>query len=286
MGHGHSHSHNTEDKSTKQLFIAVAINVLLTLAQVVGGLISGSLSLIADALHNLSDASSLFIALVARKIGAKKANERYNYGYKRAEILATLLNSVSLIVIGGYLIIEAIGNYLDPQPIDGWIIVWVAGLALIIDLFTALLTYKAGAKDSMNIRAAFIHNVSDAMASVAVIIAGTLIILYQWYVVDLIATAIISIYVIYHGLLLMIESCKILMQAAPDNFNQEAVKSELHNQFKIHEIIYIKTWQLDDNNIHCELKLATNELVTTDIIKDFLHTNYGVEHCTIEQVLV
>ena len=211
----HSHSHATANKSTRQLFMAVVINVLLTIAQVVGGLISGSLSLIADALHNLSDASSLLIALIARKISAKAANEQYHYGYKRAEILATLLNSVSLIVIGGYLIIEAVRNYLDPQPIDGWIIVWVASFALFVDVITALLTYKAGAKSSMNIRAAFIHNVSDAMASVAVIIAGTLIILYQWYIVDLIATAVISIYVIYHGVLLMIESCKILMQAAP-----------------------------------------------------------------------
>ncbi len=287
MGHGHHHHHHdTNNQSTRQLMLAVAINVLLTVAQVIGGLVSGSLSLIADALHNLSDASSLFIALIARKIGAKPANDRYQYGYKRAEILATLFNSLSLIVIGGYLIIEAISNYLNPEPIDGWIIIWVAGLALIIDLVTALLTYKAGAKDSMNIRAAFIHNVSDALASVVVIIAGTLIILYQWYIVDLIATMLISLYVIYHGVLLLIASSKILMQAAPDNFALAAATTELKTQFAITDIDYLKTWQIDDHHVHCELKFSAKHNINNDEIRHFLHDNFAIESCTIEQVLV
>ena len=284
MGHGHSHSHVDDNQSDKQLTLAVFINVLLTAVQVVGGVFSGSLSLIADALHNLSDAASIFIALVARKIGNKQADTTHHFGYKRAEILATLFNSTTLIVIGCYLIFEAISGYLNPQPINGWIIVWVAAIALFIDLLTALLTYRAGAKNNMNIKAAFIHNVSDAMASIVVIIAGTLIILYQWYVIDLIATILISLYVIYHGVLLLKASCSILMQAAPLDFDQQLISKKLLQQFAIAQIHSIKAWQLDDNTTHCEIVLQTDTPIELNAIKHYLHDEFAIEHCIIEVV--
>lgn len=283
MGHQHSHSHHNDDQSNRQLGFAVFINVLLTIAQVVGGVVSGSLSLIADALHNLSDAAAIFIALIARKIGGKPADERYHFGYKRAEILATLLNSTTLIIIGGFLIIEAIESYFNPTAIDGWIVVWVAAFALVIDIATAILTFHAGAKNSMNIRAAFIHNVSDAMASIVVIVAGTLIILYQWYIVDLIATILISAYVIYHGVLLLIESCKILMQAAPDDFDRNQVSLALSKQFAIGQVHSLKAWQLDDNQTCCELVLTTSAELVLDDVKDYLHHEFAIAHCIIER---
>jgi cobalt-zinc-cadmium efflux system protein len=282
MSHDHFHSHVDENQSNKQLTIAVLINILLTLTQIIGGLVSGSLSLIADALHNLSDAAAIFIALMARKIGNKPPDYKYHFGYKRAEILATLFNSTTLIVIGLYLIFEAIAGYLNPQPINGWIVVWVAAIALLIDLLTAFLTYQAGANNNMNIKAAFIHNVSDAMASVIVIIAGTLIILYQWYVVDLIATVFISIYVIYHGLLLLKASCNILMQAAPNNFNSKKVVNALIREFQFDSVESIKVWQLDDKTTHCELVVNSHTAANLAAVKLFLHNNFDIGNCIIE----
>ena len=138
----------------------------------------------------------------------------------------------------------------------------------------------------MNIRAAFIHNVSDALASVVVIIAGTLIILYQWYIVDLIATMLISMYVIYHGILLLIASSKILMQAAPDNFAVTDAINRLKAQFAITDVDYLKTWQIDDHHVHCELKFRAKQSISNDDIRHFLHNNFAIESCTIEQVLV
>ncbi|MBH0055478.1 cation transporter [Pseudoalteromonas sp. SWXJZ94C] len=282
MGHDHSHSHVDENQSNKQLTVAVVINVLLTVAQVIGGVFSGSLSLIADALHNLSDAAAIFIALVARKIGNKPANDTHHFGYKRAEILATLFNSSTLIIIGVYLVFESISSYFNPQPINGWIVVWVAAIALVVDLVTAFLTYRAGANHSMNIRAAFIHNVSDAMASIVVIVAGTLIILYQWYIVDLIATILISVYVIYHGVLLLKESCKILMQAAPSHFDNAAVTKALIKKFQIQHVASIKAWQLDDKTTHCELVINTQNQIDLEAIKHYLHDHFNIENCIIE----
>ncbi len=282
MPHNHSHSHHNDEQSNRQLGFAVFINVLLTVAQVAGGVLSGSLSLIADALHNLSDAAAIFIALIARKIGGKPADKQYHYGYKRAEILATLLNSTSLIIIGGFLIIEAIESYFNPIPIDGWIVVWVAALALLIDIATAVLTFNSGAKNSMNIRAAFIHNISDAMASIVVIVAGTLIILYQWYIVDLMATILISAYVIYHGVLLLIASCKILMQRAPDNFDHDKITAALTTQFVINQIHSLKVWQLDDNQTYCELIINAPASVKLDEIKHYLEQEFALSHSIIE----
>ncbi|MDX2368228.1 MAG: cation diffusion facilitator family transporter [Colwellia sp.] len=239
---GHKHSHSGDGK----LGIAVFINILLTIAQIVGGLLSGSLSLIADALHNLSDAGAILIAIFARRIGNRTANKTMTYGYKRAEIIGALINSTSLIIVGIYLIYEAVGKFFNPTPIDGWIVFWIAGIALVVDVATAVITYSAGAKDNMNIKVAFIHNISDAMASIVVIIAGLLIINFQLYIFDVIATVGISIYVIYHGIVLLQKCIMRIMQAVPDSVNIEELQSVLEKIDGIKSAKHIHVWQLDD----------------------------------------
>ena len=173
--HGHNHFPGA-DAGDRRVLLAVAVNVLLTAAQIIGGIVAGSLALVADAIHNLSDAISLGIAFAARRIARRPSNEAMTFGYVRAEIVAALINYTTLIVIGLYLVYEAILRFIEPQPVQGWLIVIIASVALVVDLVTALLTYTLS-KHSMNIRAAFLHNVADALGSIGVIIAGTLIIL-------------------------------------------------------------------------------------------------------------
>ena len=156
MAHEHHHHHDIEMMGDRRLIVAIAINMLLTLAQVVGGIISGSLALIADALHNFSDAAALLIAWVARRIGRQPADRFKTFGYKRAEVIAALINLVTLVLVGLYLIYEAIWRVFEPQIIEGWMVIIVAGIALVIDVITAILTYTMS-KHSMNIRAAFLH---------------------------------------------------------------------------------------------------------------------------------
>lgn len=279
--HSHSHSHSHDGK----LGLAVFINILLTIVQVIGGLLSGSLSLLADALHNLSDAGAIFIALIARKISLKPANENMTFGYQRAEIIGAFINSLILILIGIYLIFESIDKYFNPTEIDGWLVVWVAGVALIIDIITAILTFKSGAKDSMNIRAAFIHNVSDALASVAVIISGILIILYQWYFVDLLATIGISIYVIFHGIHLVKESVNILMEAVPVHIAVNEIKLDIENFTEVEKAIDIHVFQLNEQKVYLEVKILfispslSNSLAG---IKAMLRDKYDITHSTLE----
>lgn len=283
MGHNHSHHR----AAGKKLGSAIVINLLLTVAQVVGGLLSGSLSLIADALHNLSDAGAILVALVARNIGNRVASSNMTYGYKRAEVVGVLINSTTLILIGIYLIYEAINKYLSPTPIDGWIVFWVAGIALLIDIATALLTYKAGAKDNMNIRAAFIHNVSDALASVTVIIAGIMIILYQLYIFDVIATIGISMYVIYHGVVLLRRGILIIMQAVPEGISIDAIKSSLMTVGDVRDVYHVHVWQLDDKKIFFEGHVLSDgedaELMKKEI-RSVLKRKFNITHSTIETV--
>lgn len=277
--------HNHSDRADQKLSGAIFVNVLLTIAQVAGGVISGSLSLIADALHNLSDAGAILIALVARKIGKRDADENLTYGYKRAEILGTLINSATLIIVGLYLIYEALNRYFNPTPIDGWMVLWIGALALAIDVGTAILTYSAGAKESINIRAAFVHNVSDALASVAVIVAGALIISFEFYAVDVVAAAGISAYVVYQGATLLRRSIAILMQAVPEGISTSEIKTALEGIPGVQEVSHIHVWQLDDRKLFFEGHFSLDgesQGALKQAIRETLLQRFDISHTTIE----
>lgn len=271
--------------SDGKLGVAVLINVLLTVAQIVGGLLSGSMSLLADALHNLSDAGAIVVAIVARRIGNRDADPTMTYGYKRAEIIGTLINSSALILVGVYLIFESAGKFLNPAPVDGWIMFWVAGIAFVIDAATAALTYSAGAKDNLNIRAAFIHNVSDALSSIAVIAAGVAILMYEVYFVDLIAAIGISAYVIYHGLRLLKRSVTILMQATPPHIRIDEVRASLEAISGVTQASHIHVWQLDDQRTlfegHFTVETESVERTKREI-RQVLNEQFGISHSTLE----
>jgi len=285
MEHNHNPKHIHSHGSDQKLSVAIFINILLSVAQVIGGIVSGSLSLIADALHNFSDAGAIVVALVARRIGERHADNRMTYGYKRAEIIGVIVNSTTLIVVGLYLTYESITRLMSPQPIDGWIVIWLAGLALVVDLITALMTYLAGAKHSMNIRAAFIHNLSDAAASLVVIVSGILIILYEFYLVDVFATLLIAGYVIYHGLLLLKRSITIIMQAVPDEVAIDDIKKVLESISGVVLAKHIHVWQLDEEQFFAEVHLSLEQHCQKELKSDvraLLKAKFNIDHTTIE----
>lgn len=283
MGHHHSHPENG-----KALFWAILINLILTAVQIVGGLVSGSLSLLADALHNFSDAGALIIAYIAQKISGLPANKEMTFGYGRAEIIGALINSTTLVIIGVYLIYEAWSRYVNPsEQIDGWMVVWVAGVALIIDLITAWLTY-AGSKESINMKAAFIHNLSDALASIVVIISGVLIMLYNIVWVDLSATILISLYILYQSIGLIKSSIKTLMQAVPDDIDKEEVILELKKLQNISDIHHVHIWAIHEKFRSLEAHIVTdaeNFEKTSELkrsVKELLKKNFKINHSTLE----
>lgn len=285
MSEHHQHHHGPE--SDRGLLVAVGINVLLTLAQVMGGIISGSLSLIADALHNLSDAASLGIALFARKISRKPADEFKTFGYQRAEVIAALINLTLLITISLYLIYEAIWRIVEPQVITGWIMVLVAGIALIVDTITALITYKMS-KSSINMKAAFLHNLADALASIGVILAGSFILLYEWYWVDTLVTFFIAGFVLWQGLTLLPKTIHLLMEGTPEDLSSEDIKLSAEQINGVEDVHHIHVWHLDEHRIALEahVVVTANELKEVEVIKDklkqLLKDKFNITHSTLE----
>lgn len=284
MGHGHHHGDPSEI-GERRLWWAVSANILLTIAQVIGGILSGSLSLVADALHNFSDAASLLIALVAIRIGRKPPDQFKTFGYKRAETVAALINLTTLIIIGLYLCYEAIMRFITPEPVAGWTVVIVAGIALVVDVFTALLTYSQS-KTSMNIKAAFLHNVTDAMASVGVIITGTLILLYGWVWTDAAMTLIISGYVLWQGFTQIPKVIHLLMEGTPEGLSLEAVTSAMEAVDGVNNVHHVHVWQLDEHRNALEAHVVLEESIDMDTLKirlkKLLHDQFEIEHSTLE----
>ena len=279
--------HHHSPKSDRGLLIAICFNVLLTLAQVIGGIISGSLSLIADALHNISDAASLGIALFARTISRKPADEFKSFGYQRAEVIAALINLTLLITVSIYLIYEAVWRVIEPQVIAGWIIVLVAGIALIVDMVTAMITFRLS-KNSLNMKAAFLHNLSDALASIGVIIAGALILLYQWYWVDTLVTFLIAGFVLWQGIIMLPKTVHLLMEGTPEELSSVDIKSAMEEVDDVEDVHHIHIWNLDEYRIALEahVVVTADKLQKVEAIKkklkQVLKKKFEISHSTLE----
>jgi|TARA_R110000772_G_scaffold111239_2_gene215067 cobalt-zinc-cadmium efflux system protein len=284
------HDHGSDNMSDGRLLFAVVINVLLTIAQIIGGVLSGSLALIADALHNFSDAASLALALFARRIGRRPADAFMTFGYARGEVVAALINLTTLLIIGFYLLVEAINRFADPQPIEGWTVIIVAGIALVIDLVTAIMVY-ASSKESLNMKAAFLHNVSDALASVGVIVAGILILLYDLYIADLIITIAIAVYVIYQGITLLPKTVRLLMGAVPDDLEFDEIVETLRQTNGVKSVHHVHLWSISEHSLSLEAHLVPKEksLESFEAVKasarSALAEKYDIKHATFESCL-
>ena len=284
MGHGHSHVDPAA--GDKRVGLAILVNLGLTVAQIVGGVLSGSLALIADALHNLSDAMSLVIAFGARKIARRPADEEMTFGYGRAEVVAALVNYTTLIVIGLYLIWEGVARLFDPQGVDGWLVVVIAGVALLVDLVTAWLTY-AMSKSSVNIRAAFLHNLADAAGSVAVIVAGTLIILYDWRLIDPLVTLLIAGYILWMSFGEIGGVIRILMLGSPPDIDAREVVARLRAVPGVADVHHAHLWTMQEHEpaLDAHLVIEPGRWDEAGTIKEAARAalrEMGIGHTTLE----
>jgi cobalt-zinc-cadmium efflux system protein len=284
---GHDHSHGADHLSDRRLLVAIVLNLLLTVVEAVAGLVSGSLALLADALHNFNDCGSLIIALVARRIGRRPSDDRQTFGYRRAEIIGALINLTALAVVGLLLVYEAVGRFFRPQEIDGWIVVGVAGVALVIDLATAALLL-AMSRGNLNMRAAFLHNVGDALSSAGVIAAGAAILWYGANWVDPVATLIIAGFILWQSVSMMRRSIHILMQGAPADVDSGELIAELQSIPGIVEIHHLHVWELDEHERAMEAHVVVDEqhLARWAEIKREIKLRLGerfhIHHSTVE----
>lgn len=281
------HHHLDPSAGDARVVWAVVANLGLTVAQIIGGILSGSLALIADAIHNLSDALALVIAFMARKIARQPANEKMTFGYGRAEIVAALINYTTLIVIGLYLVYEAVLRFFNPEDVDGWLVVIIAVIALAVDLVTALLTYSLS-KQSVNIRAAFLHNVADALGSIAVIIAGSLILLYDWRLVDPLVTLMIAGYILWQSFSEIVFVIHILMLGSPTNFNTKDVFDRMLSIKGVADVHNLHLWKMQEheNALDAHVVIDTGQWKNADEIKkevkSMLSSSFKIRQTTLE----
>lgn len=279
---GHHHSGHL---SKKALIMAIAINGVLTIAQIIGGVAANSLALLTDALHNASDALALVLALVAIIIGERPADDKRSFGYKRAESIAALINLTALIMLGLYLAGKSIHNLFVPEDVHAPIMIWVALVALMIDTGTALLL-RTHAHSSENMRAAFLHNVMDALASLAVIIGGVAIFYKGWNWIDPALSLIISLYVIAHGYQAMKNTIHLLMQGTPHHIDTAALEQTMRAHDYVIDIHHIHVWQLHEHRTALEAHVVISDIRQMESVKQslkaLLHEKFHISHSTLE----
>lgn len=276
-----------KERITGQRFLAVTLlNVLITVVEIIGGLISGSLALLSDAFHNMGDSFSIILGYFAQQIGGRQETRKSTYGYRRAEILSALTNSLLLVIIAIFLIGEAIQRLSHPQHINGTIMMIVAIVGLVANFLSAALLHS-GSHDNLNVKATYLHVLSDALSSVAVIIGGIILIFVNVPWLDPLLTIAVAIYIAYESLPIINQTIRILMQSSPD-LDYEAIAKDLTSIDGIDAVHHVHAWMIDEHHIifsahlNCEDKpLSQIEQIYSQVEK-VLREKYGICHITLQ----
>lgn len=292
MNHEHHHSHERKHPENadagKNLLFSTLLNFIVSIAEIIGGLVSNSLALISDALHNLGDTSALFIAYLAHIISKKEYTDKKTFGYKRIEILAALFNAIVLAVIIVYLFIEAFQRLRHPEPVKSLIMLVVALIGFLANLISVLLLKRHSGKN-INIRAAYLHLMGDTISSVVVIATALLIYYFDLYWIDPLVTFLLGIYLLKETYLILKEALDILMQATPQGLDLTEVKKSLELIAEIDNIHHVHAWNLDDQDIHFEchidlksdIRISETEKVKASIL-EVLKNKFNISHVTIQ----
>jgi cobalt-zinc-cadmium efflux system protein len=239
-----SHDHGHVTSWSRRLVVVMALNLLIPALQVYGGLVSGSMALISDALHNLADFTAVAISYIALRLGERRANLRQTYGYRRAEVLAALLNVGFLYGIGIYMAIEAGKRLSAPAPIAGETVIGVALAALAGNAFSTWLLSR-GARENLNLRGAFLHMLIDSLVSLGVLALGVVWLFYPWYWLDPLVSWIIVGLVFFSGWDILKDSVLVLMNAAPPTIDLPAIREEVEALAGVEGLHHLHVWSLD-----------------------------------------
>ena len=281
-------AHNNSHSSTGiRLLITVLLNLFITVTEVIGGIISGSLALISDALHNFSDAISVIISYIAIRLKERDSSSKHTFGFKRAEILAAVINSSVLVIISIYLFYEAILRFQNPEPIKGILMTVVASIGLAANIAGTLLL-KRDAKTSMNIRSSYFHLLSDAVSSVAVIIGGLAITFWNMYWLDPLLTILIAVYITRESFKILSDAIHVLMEGAPPDISIREIQSEVEKLEKVENIHHVHIWTVGENDVHLEAHIDVADMMISksnilgEQIEELLKTKFGINHITLQ----
>ena len=281
------HTHKENNKESR-LIISAGLNFVTVIVQVIGGLASGSLSLLSDALHNLSDAVALAVSFIAVRLSRRKNTEAQTFGYKRAEILAALFNACTLVVVSFFLFKEAIVRLIHPHPINSMLMLGAAMMGLIANIVSVFLL-KTHAHDDMNVRAAYVHLFSDFLSSIAVIVGAFMIFISRTYWIDPVLTFIIGIYVLRQGYKIIEESTHILMQHVPKGISLRDIQIEIESMDGVKDIHHAHLWAVTERDIFFEAHINVSRDMpvseTCLLVKraeDILKERFAITHVTLQ----
>ncbi len=272
----------------KNLIIVMGLNFAITLVEVIGGLLSGSLALLSDALHNFSDGIAVIVSFIALRLSKRENTLRSTFGYKRAEILAALFNSSLLIIISFFLFREAYLRIQRPQEIESRLMIMVALVGLVANVISVWLL-KPGSKDNMNLRSAYVHLFSDSLSSLGVIIGGILIYYLNITIVDPILTFAIGAYVLKEGFDIFKKTTNVLMEKTPAEVDILKIKEVIEKIPEVDNLHHVHLWQINDREFlfegHIDVKkditLTEAERLRSNICSILLN-KFGINHATLQ----
>ncbi|MDH7553710.1 MAG: cation diffusion facilitator family transporter [Spirochaetota bacterium] len=287
--HEHSHTHTHQISSTGRFVLVVTLNVIITVAEYIGGIVSGSLALISDAGHNLSDVASLILGYIGQKVSQQKPGKKYSFGLKRFEVLIALVNAMTLLGIGAYIIYEAIERYINVQPVNPVIMLPIAFIGLAGNVISMLLLYKSR-DENLNLKAAFLHLLYDAVSSVGVIIVGfVLLVNSNWVVLDLVVSVAIAFMIVASSLDIIKSSFRIFLQGVPTRIDFDEVYNSILTVPHVDTVHGLHIWSVDSNEVflscHVCISGGDSSLNTDSIIKainGMLEEKFGITHTTLQ----
>ncbi len=284
--HHHSHSHSEENGNQKRLLAAFSVTALFMLAEVAGGLLSGSLALLADAGHMLTDAAALLVALLAIQFARRKPNSRHTFGLLRLTTLAAFVNALALLVITALIVWEAIRRFYQPQPVAGGFMLVIAIAGLLANLLSFWLLHRGSEEKNMNVRAAALHVLGDLLGSVGAIVAALIILFTGWTPIDPILSILVSALVLRSAWSLMKESIHELLEGAPGAIDVDKLKRDLTlNIAEVRNVHHVHLWQVGEKpvlTLHTQVIPPYDHDALLHKIHHYLHQHYQIEHATVQ----
>lgn len=287
--HGHSHNHFEEARegNKKGLWIALLITSGIMFLELFGGYLTNSLALLSDSGHMLSDTSSLIFSLIAIWFASRPPSPNKSYGFYRFEILAALFNGVALFVIAGFIIWEAVGRFFEPPTVSSHSMIVIAAIGLLANLISAWsLMRKGDVVHNINLRSAYLHILSDALGSIGAIIAGLLMLLFDWYISDPIISVLVALLILRSAWTVIIHSTHILMEGTPITIDQKDVKGmieKIDGVIDVHDLhIWTITSGLDSLSCHILIEDDKNSQEILQEAINRIRDNFHIEHTTIQ----
>ena len=271
-------------ESLRILLIGLFLISLFAVIEFVGGLITNSLALLSDAGHMITDATSLLIAVVAQVLVVKSKGKKSTYGLYRLEVFAALFNSLFLFALIGYIAYEAVNRFLEPQPVKGAQMLVIAFAGLIINLIVGYMLYK-NSEDNINVKAAFLHVVTDTLGSVAAILSGLAIIFFELYVADPILSVAICLLIIPGAYSVLKNSVRILLEIAPAHLDMEEITQDIKSIKGVKDVHDLHIWAITHGNVILTAHVVVEDLgFCNDILNEIssLAQKYGIAHTTVQ----